>query len=784
MGDQTNGYFGTSQMRIEDPALLCGRGLFVGDVMLPDMRFAAFVRSPYASALIQSIDTSVAKRSGGVICILTAADLGDFCRATPIVVPPPPIKELEFNARTQAVLACDRVRYAGEPVAMVIAESRQLAEDAAEKVTVEFEVLRATVDLERATTADAFRVHEDVAANIAAKGRQSKGDYDTAAKNADIIIKRRLTYEHGMAQPMETRGLAAQWDEKTEKLTLWASTQAPTSLRNALAGMLCMAEGKIRVIAPFVGGGFGVKVLYYYPEEMLIPWAARHIGGAVKWIEDRSEHFVATVQERGQIHDAEIALTKDGRIIGIKDVFLHDSGAYAPYGLTVPLNSQCSVLSNYVVPHYDSTMICVYTNKPIGGAFRGAGRQHGIFVIERLLDIAARKTGIDRSEIRRRNYIAPDEFPYDNGLIFQDFTTLTYDSGDYEPALDRTLEAIGYHAFVSVEQPKLRAQGRCVGIGIVNYTEGTGIGPYEGARIRVESNGRILVSTGIGTQGQSHFTSFAQIVADQLGVTPACVDVVTGDTDQFYWGAGTFASRGAVVAGNAINDAAQNVRDKVLELGAHHLECLKSEVMLEDGHVVMCDHVHRRIGLGKLAQLANPLRGAVRPGTEPGLESTSYFGPERGTTANGVHAVILEVDPETMFVDILRYFVLHDCGAVINPMVVAGQIHGGVAQGIGNAFYEKIMFSADGQILNATLSDYLLPTSLEICNIEVEHLVTASTTNRLGIKGVGEAGAIPVAAAFAQALEDALDLPARGIELLDIPLSPEALWKIVHSGMD
>ncbi|HZA02101.1 MAG TPA: xanthine dehydrogenase family protein molybdopterin-binding subunit [Hyphomicrobiaceae bacterium] len=782
MAKPPNRFFGASQRRNEDAALLTGRAQFVGDVLLAMMWHAAFVRSPYASARIQSIDVSAARQRPGVVAVFTAADLGEVCQPVPLVVPPPPIKGLVFNKRTQTPLARGQVRYVGEPVALVIAESRYAAEDAAGDIVVEYEELPAAADLEKAIQAGSPLVHDDVPSNVAAKAIQTKGDYNAAAKSAYKIIKRRIRYEHGMPHPMETRGIVAQWDEKAGRLTVWAATQAPTSLRGALAGVLGMSEGQIRVIAPFVGGGFGAKLLYYYPEELLIPWAARKLKGSIKWIEDRGEHFVATAQERGQIHDVEMALAGDGTILGIKDVFLHDNGAFNPYGLTVPLNSQCSVLGNYVVPNYDSTMICVFTNKPLVGPYRGAGRQHGIFVIERMLDIAARELGIDRNEIRRRNYIPPEKFPYNNELIFQDFTQLTYDSGNYEAALDTMLEVIGYKKFIEKEQPRLKSEGRHVGIGIVSYMEGTGIGPYEGARVHVETGGRVRVATGIGTQGQSHYTTFAQIVAEQLGVAPEQVDVVTGDTDQFSWGVGTFASRGAVVAGNAVNEAAKAVRERALEFGAQYLQCKREDVALEGGYVVRRGEPAVRMALGELARAANPMRGAVQPGSTPGLEATAFFGPERGTTANGVHALIVEVDPETFDVDILRYVVVHDCGVVINPLVVEGQIHGGVAQGIGNAFYERILFNESGQVLNATLADYLLPTAMEVPRLELHHLETPSLTNQLGIKGMGEAGCIPVGAAVAQAIEDALELPSKGIELLEIPLSPERLWQLVQGG--
>ena len=577
---------------------------------------------------------------------------------------------------------------------------------------------------------------------------------------------------------METRGVVAQWDARVGQLTIWDTTQAPVFVRNGLAGMLGLSERQVRVIAPVVGGGFGPKIMMFYPEEVVLPWAAIKLQRPVKWIEDRLEHFFATTHERGQIHDAELALDRNGRILGIKDTFLHDTGAYDPYGLTVPINSQCTLLGPYIVPSYDSTFTAVFTNLPIVTPYRGAGRQHGVFVIERLLDIAAAELGIDRADIRRRNFIPPDAFPYNNEIIYQDFAPLEYDSGNYEPILDKALEAIGYRDFIASEQPRLRAEGRHVGVGIVCYVEGTGIGPYEGARVQVQANGKVSVATGIGTQGQGHYTSFAQIVADQVGVDVRDVDIVTGDTDRFHWGAGTFASRGAVVAGNAINEAAKVVREKILRLASEHFECSENDLVLENGQVSIVGVPGRSIRLGELALKANPTRGAVRPGTEPGLESTQYFGPPRGATASGVHAMIVEVDPETLGLKIRKYVVVHDCGTVINPLILAGQIHGGVAQGIGNAFYEQLVFDDEGQLLNASLADYLLPTALEVPRMEIAHTVTESPLNPLGIKGAGEAGAIPVGPLFAQAIEDALGLLDQNVELNEIPLGPGRLFEL------
>ena len=770
--------FGERIKRNEDPRLLTGRALYVDDVDLPDMLHAAFVRSPYAHARIKKIDVSRAIARPGVIAVYTASDLGDYWKPGPLLVSPPPVDGMTFNERTQVPLVKDKVRFAGEPIAMILAESRYLAEDALADVQVSYEPLPAVVDLEKALQPGSPLVHDDLASNVAAHVIQTKGNYETARKGAAAVIRRRLLYEHGCAAAIENRGIVAQWDPRSGRLTVWDTTQAPVVIRNGLAGMLGLSERQVRVVAPFIGGGFGPKIMMFYQEEVLVPWAAMKLNRPVKWIEDRAENFVATTHERGQVHEAEIALDRDGHILGVHDVFLHDTGAYVPYGLTVPLNSQCTLLGPYHIPNYYSEFTAVFTNKTIVTPYRGAGRQHGVFVIERLLDIAARELKIDRAEIRRRNFIPPDKFPYNNEIIYQDFAPLVYDSGNYAPLLDQAMQKIGYRRFIDEIQPRLRAEGRHVGLGIVAYVEGTGIGPYEGAKVQVMNSGRVSVVTGVGTQGQGHFTSFAQVAAEHLGVKVSDVDVVTGDTDQFYWGAGTFASRGAVVAGNAINEAALDVRRKILKMASEHFQAPEEELEIADGVVRVQDMPQLSISLGELAARANPLRGAVKPGTEPGLEATNYFGPERGATASGIHAMIVEVDPETMKIDIQKYLVIHDCGRVINPLILDGQVHGGVAQGIGNSFYERLVYDEGGQLLNGTFMDYHLPTSLDVPRIETGHGETLSPLNPLGVKGAGEAGAIPVGPLFAQALEDALQ--DMGVEILEIPLNSNRLWEIAQ----
>jgi carbon-monoxide dehydrogenase large subunit len=765
--------------RNEDPRLLTGRALFVDDVHLPGMLHAALLRSDFAHAELRGIDAAAARQRPGVVAVFTAENLGDFWQPGPLLVGPVPVPGVVYHQATQVPLVKDRVRHCGEPLALVIAESRYVAEDALADITVDLNPLPAVTDLETALAPGAPLIHAQLESNLAGHAIQRKGDWAAASRAADRIIRRRFHYDRGVSGAIETRGVVAAWDQRNAELTVWDTTQAPIPIRNGLARMLGLRQSQVRVIAPFIGGGFGPKIMMFYPEEVLLAWATMELGRPIKWIEDRQESFFATTQERLQIHDAELAIDREGRILGVRDVFLHDTGAYNPYGLTIPINSQCTLLGQYDVPNYESEFTVVFTNRPIVTPVRGAGRQHGVFVMERLLDLAAREIGLDPVEIRRRNLLPPDAFPHNHAILFQDSAPLTYDSGDYRPALEQAADAIGWREFKREIQPRARAEGRRLGIGLVTYIEGTGIGPYEGARVTVEPNGIVRLATGVGTQGQGHFTTFAQIVAEQLGVEAEQVEVSTGDTREFSWGTGTFASRGAVVAGTACHEAARRVREKAAALAAELLQAAPEQVEFFQGRVRVLGEPDRSLSLGELAVRANPLRGAVRPGTEPGLEATAYFGPASGTTASGVHAMIVEVDPETAGVAIQRYVVVHDCGRAINPVLVEGQIQGGVAHGIGNAFYEQLVWDDNGQLMNASLMDYLLPTALEVPPVEIFHRETLSPLNPLGIKGVGEAGAIPVGAVFAQAVEDALS--EYGVEILEMPLSPNRLFELLQS---
>jgi len=766
--------------RVEDPRLLTGGALFVDDVNLPDMLHAAFLRSDYAHARIKSIDTNQAAALPGVVGVFTAEDMGeDWEPGPPLVSPPPTLENVTFHSRRQVPLVKDKVRHAGEIIAVVVAESRYIAEDAVEEIQIDYEPLPAVVNLEKCLQPDSPLVHEDLDSNLAAHLVQKKGDYESARTKADLVIKRRFHLDRGAAAAMENRGLVVDWDAKDQHLMVWDATQSPIPIRNGMAARLGLRTHQVRVVAPFVGGGFGPKIMMFYAEEMVLPWLTMKLNRPVKWIEDRRENFYATTQEREQIQEVEMALSKEGRILGIKQSIIHDTGAYNPYGLTTPLNTQSHSMGSYDVESYESELTVVFTNKTIVTPVRGAGRPQGIFVVERLLDIASRELGIDSRDLRRLNFIDPDDFPYNHQIIDQAFTELVFDSGNYLPVYEKALEAIGYDRFLQEEQPRLRKEGKHVGIGVVPFIETTGVGPYEGARVAIEPSGKVSAATGVGTQGQGHMTSFAQIVAEALSVDVEDVSMVTGDTAEIHWGTGTFASRGAVVAGNAVLAAAQDVRQKALTLASKILETPEEELELDGGLVRVADIPEQSISLGELAVLANPFRGAVEPGTEPGLESTKYFGPAYGATAFGVHALILEVDPETMMIKLLNYVTVEDCGTMLNPLIVEGQIHGGVSMGIGNSYYEKLHFDENGQLLNASLADYLLPTSAEMPPIEVIHLNTPAPNNALGTKGVGEAGAIPVPAAFIQALENAL--PEYELEILETPLSPNRLFELLHT---
>jgi carbon-monoxide dehydrogenase large subunit len=625
---------------------------------------------------------------------------------------------------------------------------------------------------------------------------QTVGDPRGAFREAAHVFEERLFVERSCGSPIEARGVVAVFDPLSDSLRVWDATQAPLTIKNGLANMLGLPEFNVDVIAPDVGGGFGTKIMMFFAEEVLVPWAAVQLRQPVKWTEDRREHFISANQERGQLHTARVAVDERGRILGIDDVFVHDTGAYTPYGMVVPIITVTQLPGPYRVPNYHSEFTVVYTNTPCVSPYRGAGRPQACFVMERLIDRIARELHIDANEIRRRNFVQPEDFPWSVGLTFQDGAPTTYDSGNYPAGLALAEEMIDVAAFRR-QQSAARAQGRYLGLGFAAYVEGTGIGPYEGAHVRIEPSGKVLAVTGVTTQGQGHYTSFAQIVASELGCDVSDVTVVTGDTSRFNWGAGTYASRALVTAGNAVGLAARAVREKVLTLGAELLEVSRDDLELGDGCVRVRGAPGQALTLGALATAANPIRyaygkeanqaalrlvkprdGAVlRDGEEPGLEARGFFAPERATWASGQHAAIVEVDVATGDLRFVRYVVVHDCGVIINPAIVEGQIHGGVAQGIGGAFYERLYFDDSGQLINASFMDFLMPTAVEIPEIEIAHIETPSPLNPLGVKGVGEAGTIPVAALVAEAIEDAL--APFGVRIREMPLSPPRILELI-----
>lgn len=773
----TGKYFGQPIPRLEDKYLLTGTAKFIDDIEIPGMLHAAFYRSDYAHARILKLDVSEARKRPGVVAVYTAEDFGDYWKPGPLQVPPPTaIAGSQFNARTLVPIAKGKIRFSGEPVAVVIAESRYIAEDAFDDIILEVEPLPAVSDLEKAWEDSSVLVHEDLPSNMAALVKQQAGNYEEARKNADLVISRRMLVEHNAGAAMENRGFIAFWDEREQEITIWSTTQAPLPLRGSIARNLDLIENQVRVITPYIGGGFGPKVMSSQADDVLLPWISKQLKRPIKWVEDRRENFLCTTSERDQIHHCELAVKKDGTILGFKDVFYHNTGAYDPYGMTVPLNTQTHTVSNYRVPNFFTEIRMVFTNQMVVTPVRGAGRSEGVHVMERMLDFAAKELKISPVEIRRKNLLVAEEFPLKTGIIGQDFVEGVLDSGNYLGNLEKCLEMVEYDRFVKEIQPQARKEGKRLGIGVVTFTEGTSVGPYEGAKITIGSNGKVSFATGISTQGQGHFTVYAQIVAEYLKVKVEDVNVITGDTNYFYWGAGTFASRGATLVGTATYLACQKIIEKIHITAGRFFGVAPEETELGEGFVFVKGQPDKKITLGDLAARANPTRGVVEPGVEPGLEATAYYAPPHGATGSGAGAIILEIDPESFKVKIQRFVIVHDCGTVINPLLLDGQIQGAVSMGIGNAFYEKVVYDSEGQLLTASFMDYLMPQATDMpAKMELGHGHTRSPLNPLGLKGVGEAGVLPVPPAYAQAIEDAF--PEVSMEILESNLSPSIVYQ-------
>jgi aerobic carbon-monoxide dehydrogenase large subunit len=784
----TTRLFGERVERREDRRLLLGEGRYTDDFE-PHAAHAAFVRSHHAHARIKDVDVSGALDVDGVLAVYTYDDLeGRFGDPLPLIIPHEAIED----GRTQYALARDEVRYVGETIAMVVARDRYVAEDAADAIVVDYEPLPVCADLE---AADAPLVHGDRPDNVVGRVSEEHGDVDAALASAPHVFEWRFEMERSAATPLEGRAIVARFDDGGG-LLVYDSTQAPTGIRAGLSRLFDLDIDRVHVIAPDVGGGFGVKVIQFYPEEVLVPLAAHRLGTPVKWTEDRREHFVGSTHERKQVHRVKVGARDDGRIVALETSFLHDSGAYCPYGLIIPVITAAQLPGPYRLDNYRYDFTALHTNRVPTSPYRGAGRPHAAFVMERVMDRLAAELGIDRAEIRRRNLIQPDEFPYDVGVTFQDGGRTVYDSGNYPEGLDRLLAEIGYEGF-EAEREAARAEGRRIGLGLACYVEGTGIGPYEGAAIDVHADGTVTVATGLATSGQGHQTIFAQIVADELGAPIEHIRVTTGDTRRLGWGVGTFASRTAVVSGNAVQKAAAEVRRQAAELAARVLEADPEDLEFAGGEVGVVGSPGRGVALGQLAAMANPLRYAfgeesaetalltrrayksqevpLPEGTTPGLNAIEYYSPASGVFAFGMHAVVVEIDEATCDVRILRYVIGHDCGRIINPMIVDGQLYGGVAQGIAGALYERMAYDEDGQLLNASFMDFLMPYATELPEPSLFHTETPSPNNALGVKGVGEAGTIPVAGAIANAISDALGTP-----IDRMPVSPSELYDVIH----
>jgi len=760
---------GARVRRREDGRLVTGRGRYVADVALPGMLHVAVHRSPHAHARIVAIDAARAGRRPGVVRVLVPADVAALGRL-PLAVPHPSL----VAPACPEILPQTIVSYAGQPVALVVAESAAQAEDAVDALRVEYEPLPPVVSLEDALRTDGPRVHPG--GNVAARFTQRVGDPAAALAGADVVLRERFHLHRGAGMAMETRGVTARWDGDLGQLTIWSTTQAPQIVRRALARYLGLAEHAVRVVTQDIGGGFGPKAILY-SEDILVPWLARALGRPVRFIETRREHMIAATQERDQWHEVELGLTREGRIVALRDTFVHDSGAFVAWGIIVPLITSVSVPGPYRVPSYEVTLTAVYTNRVPVTPVRGAGRPQAVFVMERMLDLAAARLGLDRVAIRERNLLQPHDFPYDVGLVSRDNSPRRYDSGNYPECLRRAVEAVGWKTFAG-EQQRARASGRRLGLGLALFVEDTGLGPYEGIRVRVESDGRVFVFSGASSQGQAHETTLAQIVADGLSLPMETITVVPGDTDGLPYGVGTFASRVAVLGGASASHAAAEVRRKALAIAADRLEVAAEDLILEDGRIAVRGTPTRGIALGEIAALASAPRPgyAVPGGMDPGLEASGYVHVTQSTYSSGAHAAVVEVEPETGVVRVLRYVAVDDCGTMINPMVVEGQVHGGIAHGIGNALLEAVVYDGAGQPVTGTLMDYALPRADDVPRLEVHHVVTPSPLNPLGVKGAGEGGTLPAPAAIANAVADAL-----GVDVTEMPLTREAVWRAIRA---
>ena len=764
------GFVGASVKRLEDEALLTGRGCYIDDLHMPGLLEAAFVRSPHPHARIVSIDTAAACDLPGVRAVLTHEDLAAVLSSNII---PSDHRTWDFPETAQPlVLAEDESCYVGEPVAMVVADSRYTAEDAAALVEVEYEPLASVSDCRDALAPGAPTAHREARDNVVKEIRTEYGDCDAAFAAAPHVFAVSLKQHRGGAHSIEPRGVVARREPGTARMTVWLSTQAPHRIRNQLVELLDTDEHGVRIIVPDVGGGFGGKNILY-PDEAATVAAARLLGEPVKWIEDRREHFLAAIQERDQYWDVEVATDDAGRLLAVRGQVIHDQGAHTLLALHVPHNSSIAVPGPYVLPNYRIDVTVVATNKVGTIPVRGAGYPEGAFAMERLLDAAAQGLGLDRAEIRRRNLVPGDRIPYELPMKTREGTPIIYESGDFPAVQQHAMDAADYAGFAA-RQAQARTDGRHIGLGIANMTKVTGRGPFETALVRIGRSGRVMVYTGAIAMGQGTETTLAQICAGHLGIDPKDVTVVAGDTAGVPNGIGGFGSRQTVTAGGSTHAAALEVREMAIKAAASQIEAAEEDLELADGAVRVRGVPEVSVSLKELARALSGMKGYTRPkGMPSSLESTADFLPHDVTYGFATHVVEVEVDPGTGGVRILRYVIANDSGRIVNPMLADGQLQGGATHGIGNALFEWMGYDEHGQPVVTTLADYLLPTATEVPNFEITHCEYPSTLNPMGVKGIGEAGTIPAAAAIVAAAEDALG--TFGVRIGEAPIAPARL---------
>jgi carbon-monoxide dehydrogenase large subunit len=773
--------FGSGIRRREDPRLITGAATYTDDVKLPGLAYAAILRSPYAHARITRIDTSVAKAAPGVLAVYSGADVKDRLVPVPCAWN---IPNADLKTPPHPQLAFDKVRYVGDGVAMVVAESRAAARDAIDLIEVEYDPLPAGVDPENMSRPGAPQVHAEVANNVAFTWVVAGGDTDQAFSQAEVRVSQRILQNRLAPTAIEPRAAVASYNRGTGQLTLWATSQNPHIHRFICSVMLKLPEHRIRIIAPEVGGGFGSKIPVY-ADEALVGLAAMDLGRPVKWTEDRSENYKATIHGRDHVEYVELCGTRDGRVTGLRTTVYAGLGAYAStVGPGIPTILHGLIYSGpYAIPNIHGTVRGVYTNGTPVDAYRGAGRPEATYLLERLMDLFAREIGMDPVELRRKNFIRPDQFPYTVA------TGLTYDSGNYPGALDKALSMFDLRRFRQ-EQAEGRKQGRYLGVGVVSYVEICGSGPsqvagavglgggqYDSAIVRVYPTGVVRVYIGGKPHGQGEETTFAQIVADEFGYPVENVEVVAGDTETTPQGWGTYGSRTTAVCGSAVKIAAQRVREKAAKIAAHLMEANEADVEFRDGKFGVRGTPSEGKTFAEVALMAN-LAWNMPPGVEPGLEAAAFFDPSNFVYPFGTHICSVEVDADTGEVKILRYLCVDDCGPHINPMIVEGQIHGGVIQGLGEALQEMVVYDEDGQLLSGTMMDYAVPRATQMPRIETAYTTTPSPVNPLGVKGIGEAGTIPAAAVLVSAVCDAL--APLGIKHIDKPLTPARVWAAIQ----